>query len=73
MSVDCDKGYDGDCCCNCKRQVKINCHPKNVKIGKDSITTTFAWGCEAFRGMKDDNFIIFRDTPHGVCEMHCRK
>jgi hypothetical protein len=76
MSVDCDKGYRGDCCCNCKRQVKINCHPKNVKIGKGSISETFGWGCECSRGMtdgSDDNQIIFMDTPHGMCEMHERK
>jgi len=39
------------------------------------ITTTFAWGCEAFRGMidgSDNNQIIFMDTPHGMCEMHER-
>ena len=86
-SSDCDKGYRGDCCCNCKRQVKINCHPSNgnqkmygfledpIKVGKGSISTTFAWGCECFRGMtdgSDNNQIIFMDTPHGMCEMHER-
>jgi hypothetical protein len=83
---DCDKGYRGDCCCNCKRQVKINCHPSNGGINEDgssrgsietkgSIDKTFGWGCECFRGMSDgsdNNQIIFMDTPHGMCEMHER-
>jgi hypothetical protein len=49
-----------ECCCNCKHQVKINCHPLNgrqkqlgfledkIKIGQGSINQQLAWGCAAF-------------------------
>lgn len=75
MKNDCDKGYRTDCCCNCKRQVKINCHPKNDIIGKGSILNTFGYGCDVFKGMtdgSDDNQIIFYESKHGMCEMHER-
>jgi len=76
MGNDCDRGYKTDCCCNCKLQVKINCHPSNVGFANGSIMTTFGFGCEAFRGMtdgSDDNQIIFSESRHGMCEMHIRK
>lgn len=87
-SSNCDKGWNGNCCCNCKNQVNINCHPSNgnvkaygfledrIKVGKGSISETFAWGCECFRGMtdgSDKNQIIFMDNKHGMCEMHIRR
>ena len=28
-SADCQHGYKGDCCCNCKYQLKLFCHPMN--------------------------------------------
>lgn len=86
--TNCDLGYNGDCCCNCIHQVQINCHPANgnnkaygfledkIKIGYGSINQIFGWGCEIFRKMentKKDNFITFKDTPHGMCEMHQHK
>lgn len=77
-----------ECCCNCKNQVKINCHPSNgnnkaygfledrIKVGKGSINETFAWGCELFRKMNetaDMNIIIYMDNQHGMCEMYDSK
>jgi len=72
----CDKGYKGDCCCNCKFQVKINKHPINPDFAKGSITETFGYGCEAFRFLNDgsnDNQIIFSASIHGFCELYVIK
>ncbi|QHB38624.1 hypothetical protein filifjonk91_gp007 [Flavobacterium phage vB_FspS_filifjonk9-1] len=76
ISSTCDKGYKGDCCCNCKFQVKINKHPINPDYAKGSILETFGYGCEVFRFLEDgsnDNQIIFSKSIHGMCEMHVRK
>lgn len=74
-AVQCEQGYKGDCCCNCRFQVKINKHPINPDYAKGSISETFGYGCEVFRLLKDgsnDNQIIFSENIHGMCEMHCR-
>ena len=74
-AVQCEQGYMGDCCCNCKFQVKINKHPINPDFAKGSISETFGYGCEVFRFLKDgsnDNQIIFSENIHGMCEMHSR-
>ena len=66
---DCDKGYKGNCCCNCKFQVKINKHPINPDFAKGSIEETFGYGCEVFRffeGGSNDNQIIFSKSIHGM-------
>lgn len=76
LPQDCDKGYKGNCCCNCKFQVKINKHPINPDFAKGSIEETFGYGCEVFRFFEDgsnDNQIIFSKSIHGICEMHFRR
>ena len=75
-AVQCEHGYMGSCCCNCKFQVKINKHPINPDFAKGSIKETFGYGCEVFRFLEDgsnDNQIIFSKSIHGMCEMHVRK
>jgi hypothetical protein len=62
MSDNCYNGWpdgngNGDCCCNCKFQKKLMCHPSNgnnkeygwledkIKFGKGSISTQCGYMC----------------------------
>ena len=58
----CDKGFEGMCCCNCIHQVKIMKHPLNKGEAKGSILDTFGYGCNALGD------ILFNDRGHGMCE-----
>ena len=73
MKNKCDKGYRGDCCCNCKFQVKINKHPSNIGFSDGSILETLGYGCEVFKYLEEkdySNTVIFMNSEHGMCEMH---
>jgi len=84
----CDKGWgdSGECCCNCKYQKKLMCHPMNgntklmgivedkVKFGKGSINEQLGWVCTMiFEDGSNDGKYIFYDFEHGMCEMHTLK
>lgn len=71
--MDCEKGWNGDCCCNCTRQIKINKHPLNRCDAKGSIIEQLGWVCTAFWDMDKTEPMIFFDKEHGMCEMHNRK
>ena len=65
----CKKGED--CCCNCKHQKKLMCHPGNQKIGKASITSICGWACTMeFPDGSNKDKIVFFDSEHGLCEMY---
>ena len=61
---DCDKGYKGDCCCNCVAQRKIHICPcercSNVK----------GYICIGQEG--DINACWHSFDKHGCCELHER-
>jgi hypothetical protein len=67
----CDKGWhDGSCCCNCKNQLKLMCHPWNKEFGKGSISEQCGWVCTVRFDADDKNEAIFFDKEHGMCKMH---
>lgn len=73
----CDKGFKGLCCCNCKHQVKIRKHPLNDGFANDSITQHLGYGCARFDNApiitgNNDRVIIFSDDKHGMCQLHCK-
>ena len=62
--------YQGDCCCQCKWQVKINKHPWNKKpLFKGSIFDTIAFGCST----PELESIILFENRHGFCEVFTQK
>ena len=73
----CDSGRawdDGGCCCNCKHQIRLNCHPWNKEFGKGSISEKCGTVCMAMLncgepGSGDFNAGIFSDNDHGYCEL----
>lgn len=76
--MNCTKSeYHGRCCCNCENQRAIVKHPWNDGVAKGSISNVMGYGCETpeFTIEFTDNSItpavIFFDSPHGMCEMHC--
>ena len=63
----CDLGYRGACCCNCKFQLKLMCHPWNKNFGKGNIIEQCGWVCiepELGEGKSG----IYYDRVHGMCE-----
>ena len=56
------------CCCICKNQWPVYCHPANKK-GKGSIRQIFGYGCDALDAQDGNKGIIFYDGKHGLCEM----
>ena len=65
----CNKGHKGDCCCNCKNQIKLFCHPWNQNIGKGAISEPLGFGCTAF----GEENVIFYEEKHGICELYLKK
>lgn len=74
---------EDNCCCNCKHQVKIHCHPCNgnikefgilddlLQIGKGNINQILAWGCIGLNYQdKMNDVVIYHDSEHGMCELH---
>mgnify|MGYP006300938833 CR=1 FL=1 len=80
----CEHGYKGDCCCNCKYQLKLMCHPLNgdnkafgfledkMKFGKGRISEQCGWVC-LNPEICNNGSAIFFDNEHGMCECHAPK
>jgi hypothetical protein len=70
----CYKGWDdkdvnkaGRCCCNCRFQKPIVCHPWNKnELTNGPISRTIGYGCNA----PEMERIVFFDFEHSMCEMH---
>lgn len=64
----CDKGYKGDCCCNCDNQIELFRHPGNKypRYEGSILNSCDLFVCMAFGKHKG---VIFEDK-HGCCEMH---
>ena len=64
----------GNCCCNCKYQIKLTCHPWNKNFGKGSMTQICGYACIATEEINYDKTIgFFTDNKHGMCELYMRK
>jgi hypothetical protein len=61
-----------ECCCRCKNQVLIVCHPWNKTIGKGGMGDLLGWGCSAFDDEEYRDVVIFSETKHGMCEMYTK-
>lgn len=59
------------CCCNCKYQCVVSCHPWNKQIGKGYIRESLGYGCMA--QLQETQKVIFFEHEHGLCEMHERR
>ena len=71
---DCEHGYRGSCCCNCKNQIKLMCHPWNKDFGKGSISEQCGWVCTMqFSDGSNKGQGVFFFFFHGMCEMHCKR
>ena len=63
--------HTGECCCNCKHQLKLMCHPWNKDFGKGSISELCGYVCAVqFEDGSNANTAIFMDRQHGMCELH---
>lgn len=68
---DCELGYNGDCCCNCKFRLKIvECLDTN---GKHSCNNFILYACVAFFVTKNTKKALkINNNGHSMCEMHNR-
>jgi hypothetical protein len=64
--------HDGSCCCNCKHQIQLNCHPWNKEFGKGEINKSCGFVCAGFLAV-GENIALFSDRKHGFCELHTSK
>lgn len=67
MIHECDKGYEGQCCCNCSHQRHVVGHPDNNWFPSRSIMETVGYVCV----IPDPDFypdVIFFENKHGMCE-----
>lgn len=65
MLPDCDKGYKGNCCCNCKHQRMI----RICDCGKCSLIK--GWICVVH--INNDYTCKYMERLHGSCELHKRR
>lgn len=76
----CDKGHNGDCCCNCINQIKIHRHCTFDKTKQDKgciCNKPFIYnGKEAYlcnMRFEDGSSQASIMNKHGMCEMHYPK
>ena len=63
-----------DCCCKCKYQKKIYCHPCNTRLGYGKMNKLFGYICTVLSQYKDEKHIIFMDHKHSSgCELFTKK
>ena len=59
------------CCCNCKYQFELMCHPSNKNFGKGSITEPCGYVCTMqFADLSNLGKALFFENQHGVCGLH---
>ncbi len=68
----CDLGYKGQCCCNCKHQIQLRKHPFNSGFGSGSIMDVCGWVCLGPELTGGTSGIYF-EKEHGLCEMYTLK
>lgn len=65
--------HDGSCCCNCKHQKKLMCHPWNKGFGEGSISKQCGWVCDVmYEDESNKGEYIFYSFEHGMCELHTK-
>lgn len=69
--MSCDKGYKGDCCCECEHLIPL--HVCNC----GHCSTIEGWICKIFYEMSQSRnergVMIHRTDEHGCCEMHTKR
>jgi hypothetical protein len=71
--MNCDKGHNGQCCCNCQYQTPITKHPWNKGEANGSILDHFGYACTVFNSMDSKEPFVFFNSQHGSCEMYTPK
>lgn len=72
--MNCQKGHNGQCCCNCRNLQKVVCHPMNKTIGRGQMTQQLGYACTAvYEDRSNEGKIIFLESEHGMCELHWKK
>lgn len=60
----------GQCCCICKHQLKLMCHPWNKTFGRGSISKQCGWVCTVMYGDESNKGQgLYFDGEHGLCEL----
>lgn len=72
MADKCDKGYKGNCCCNCSNQFELMKHPwnKDKKLKGSISKSTGYYACIV--QLEEETMSILYDNKHGCCELHTR-
>jgi len=65
--MSCDKGYKGDCCCECKNQLKI--HVCNCGL----CSTVEGYICMVGHILDNDYSCVYKVSGHGCCELWKRR
>lgn len=61
----------GQCCCICRHQIQLMCHPWNTKFGKGYMSQQCGWACIVeYEDKSNKGRIIFYDHEHGLCELY---
>ena len=67
-----EKGYKGDCCCNCQYQTTLFKHPWNkgkLKGSMKEVSGLYSCNVIFLMGNKHGGAVLF-DRKHGMCEMY---
>lgn len=68
------ENHRGQCCCTCKHQITVACHPANKTFAKGRISDVLGYVCVVPELSKpDDRRAILFEDQHGLCEMWTRK
>ena len=72
------KGFQGMCCCNCKHQMILKCHPANDEgNGKGSTLDTFGYACTVAIDMNTGSERLegsfMGNRKHGACELFTQR
>lgn len=65
----CKHGEKGNCCCNCKNQIRLFKHPKNTGIFK-GLTTEESGYYSCRLPILACNKVIVYSSGHGACELY---
>jgi len=69
-----DPFNNGQCCCTCKYQIKLSCHPWNEKFGRGAISEYCGWACIVmYEDRSNEGIGTFSDREHGLCELYTKR
>jgi len=68
--MSCDKGYKGQCCCECIHYLALTKHPWNKEPFKGSVLEESGlYACIVFHYTDKDYTGMISDRKHGSCEL----